>query len=85
VLPFQPAELQTPVPADKPATTTAEKPAAASKSQSGWKVFHTPEGRPYYHNSATNQTTWQRPAEMVRSSTLASCQLFGRTTHLIAL
>jgi hypothetical protein len=62
---LQPVELQAAgeKEAEKDKDKDKEKPAAA---QTAWKVFHTPEGRAYYHKSATNQTTWQRPPEMVR-------------------
>ena len=68
---WQPAELQGAgeKEADKAKDTDTDKDkdkAKAGGAQTAWKVFQTPEGRAYYHNSATNQTTWQRPPELVR-------------------
>jgi len=28
----------------------------------GWEEFKTDEGEPYYYNSRTNETTWDKPA-----------------------
>lgn len=35
-----------------------------AESPSGWVMYRTQEGEPYYHNPRSNQTTWDRPAEM---------------------
>eukprot|EP00966_Prymnesium_polylepis_P166119 3840153-Prymnesium_polylepis.1 len=39
----------------RPAPVT---PGAASNE---WEVLHDDEGQPYYHNTATGQTTWEQP------------------------
>uniref|UniRef100_A0A0G4GYL8 RRM domain-containing protein n=1 Tax=Chromera velia CCMP2878 TaxID=1169474 RepID=A0A0G4GYL8_9ALVE len=38
-------------------------PAPAPKS-SNWQTFYTPEGHAYYYNSITQQTQWEKPAEL---------------------
>jgi len=37
---------------------------AAVPAPKVWIEYFTPEGRPYYYNSQTSQTQWERPAEM---------------------
>jgi pre-mRNA-processing factor 40 len=32
-----------------------------------WKEATSPDGRTYYYNTATNATTWEKPAELVSS------------------
>ncbi|XP_056609261.1 NEDD4-like E3 ubiquitin-protein ligase WWP2 [Triplophysa dalaica] len=29
----------------------------------GWKSYRSPEGRKYYVNTSTNETTWERPCD----------------------
>eukprot|EP01062_Namystynia_karyoxenos_P067576 TRINITY_DN61577_c0_g1_i1.p1 TRINITY_DN61577_c0_g1~~TRINITY_DN61577_c0_g1_i1.p1 ORF type:complete len:499 (+),score=134.43 TRINITY_DN61577_c0_g1_i1:86-1582(+) len=38
------------------------RPSAGS-SDSGWREFRTPDGRPIFHNVRTATTQWQRPSE----------------------
>lgn len=33
-------------------------------SNSTWTEFKTPEGKPYYYNNITNQTSWEKPDEL---------------------
>lgn len=52
----------------KKAQDGARPGAARGAPQSGgakhWTEYFTAEGRPYYYNSLTGQTQWERPAEM---------------------
>lgn len=34
---------------------------AASAQATTWQVHHTPEGRPYYYNTASGSTQWEMP------------------------
>eukprot|EP00928_Gymnodinium_smaydae_P062589 TRINITY_DN46415_c0_g1_i1.p2 TRINITY_DN46415_c0_g1~~TRINITY_DN46415_c0_g1_i1.p2 ORF type:complete len:322 (-),score=87.33 TRINITY_DN46415_c0_g1_i1:92-1057(-) len=36
---------------------------APTKSVSPWQEFTTPEGKPYYFNSVTKETRWEKPAD----------------------
>jgi len=49
-----------------PASTTAPPPAPAQSGDTGlppnWRQVFTAEGQPYYHNTATNETSWERPS-----------------------
>lgn len=37
---------------------------AATKAVTPWQEFTTPEGKPYYFNSVTKETRWEKPAEL---------------------
>lgn len=37
---------------------------APTKAVTPWQEFTTPEGKPYYFNSATKETRWEKPAEL---------------------
>ncbi|KAF4708642.1 hypothetical protein FOZ63_028908 [Perkinsus olseni] len=38
-------------------------PARPNPLPAGWKEYHTPEGKPYYHCAARGITQWERPTE----------------------
>ena len=46
---YRPQPMQQPVP----------QPAAAPPPR--WETLYTPEGRPYYYNPATRETSWEPP------------------------
>merc|ERR1711948_178778 len=37
---------------------------AATKAVTPWQEFTTPEGKPYYFNSVTKETRWEKPPEL---------------------
>jgi hypothetical protein len=37
---------------------------AATKAVTPWQEFTTPEGKPYYFNTVTKETRWEKPAEL---------------------
>mmetsp|Transcript_4134 Transcript_4134/g.9681 ORF Transcript_4134/g.9681 Transcript_4134/m.9681 type:complete len:323 (-) Transcript_4134:127-1095(-) len=37
---------------------------APTKAVTPWQEYNTPEGKPYYFNSATKETRWEKPAEL---------------------
>lgn len=37
---------------------------APTKAVTPWQEFTTPEGKPYYFNSVTKETRWEKPAEL---------------------
>jgi RNA recognition motif-containing protein len=37
---------------------------APTKAVTPWQEFTTPEGKPYYFNSVTKETKWEKPAEL---------------------
>lgn len=48
-------------------STGQEEPSTQDESRAlplppGWKVYKTPDGRPYYHNKAQGTTSWTRPS-----------------------
>eukprot|EP00884_Botryococcus_braunii_P009980 jgi/Botrbrau1/18984/Bobra.0100s0021.1 len=43
----------------------AAAPAADGKAKSGWTEHKAPDGRFYYYNATTKQSTWEKPAELV--------------------
>lgn len=49
-----------------PATAGAPEPEPDVQEQAAqWAEHRTPEGKSYYHNSRTQQTTWDRPQALV--------------------
>uniref|UniRef100_A0A0G4H5T1 Uncharacterized protein n=1 Tax=Chromera velia CCMP2878 TaxID=1169474 RepID=A0A0G4H5T1_9ALVE len=36
----------------------------AKAASSIWQTYHTPEGHPYYYNTKTQQTQWEKPPEL---------------------
>eukprot|EP00746_Dinoflagellata_sp_MGD_P006184 gnl/MRDRNA2_/MRDRNA2_112043_c0_seq1.p1 gnl/MRDRNA2_/MRDRNA2_112043_c0~~gnl/MRDRNA2_/MRDRNA2_112043_c0_seq1.p1 ORF type:complete len:360 (-),score=63.57 gnl/MRDRNA2_/MRDRNA2_112043_c0_seq1:38-1033(-) len=50
-----------------------KKAAPGDQSMGEWQQYKTPDGRPYWHNKTTKQTTWTRPAlQMAGIQTSAS-------------
>uniref|UniRef100_A0A915KH10 Transcription elongation regulator 1 n=1 Tax=Romanomermis culicivorax TaxID=13658 RepID=A0A915KH10_ROMCU len=43
---------------------------------SPWQEYRAPDGRPYYHNMATNETTWEKP-QMLKDKEAKSGQTNG--------
>jgi len=37
----------------------------ASHPPTGWQVYYTDDGRPYYYNAANGQTQWDAPASLI--------------------
>jgi E3 ubiquitin-protein ligase NEDD4 len=61
----------TPSPAAVPPTeTTTEAPPHPDLRElpPGWEMKHTPEGRPYFVDHTTRQTTWEDPRRLKFSS-----------------
>lgn len=63
------AEFAHCIPIAAPAPAAAPPAAAAPagvppKTFAGWTTYYDPMGRPYYHNSGTEQTLWEMPPEM---------------------
>eukprot|EP00667_Euglena_gracilis_P022064 EG_transcript_24391 len=40
-----------------------QQPQQPPPTQGQWTEYHTPEGTPYWYNSATGQSTWTKPAD----------------------
>jgi hypothetical protein len=55
---------QTPTAAAATTTTTTNGVSDASSS-SAWREYTAPDGRKYYHNATTQQTLWNKPAELM--------------------
>jgi len=45
---------------------------APTKAVTPWQEFTTPEGKPYYFNTVTKETRWEKPAEMGGGSAAAA-------------
>eukprot|EP01060_Flectonema_neradi_P029468 TRINITY_DN4083_c3_g1_i1.p1 TRINITY_DN4083_c3_g1~~TRINITY_DN4083_c3_g1_i1.p1 ORF type:complete len:781 (+),score=160.34 TRINITY_DN4083_c3_g1_i1:31-2373(+) len=45
----------------QPSSTTAAVVDPTNQLPEGWKCYHTPEGRPYYFNTATGKSHWKKP------------------------
>lgn len=45
---------------------------APTKAVTPWQEFTTPEGKPYYFNSVTKETRWEKPAELGGGSAAAA-------------
>mmetsp|Transcript_25905 Transcript_25905/g.39393 ORF Transcript_25905/g.39393 Transcript_25905/m.39393 type:complete len:315 (-) Transcript_25905:229-1173(-) len=45
---------------------------APTKAVTPWQEFTTPEGKPYYFNSVTKETRWEKPAELNTAPAAAS-------------
>jgi hypothetical protein len=57
-----------PTPAGRGPAPTPQRAAAPVQQQTFWKELKTAEGQPYYYNSQTNATTWEKPEEYVPHS-----------------
>mmetsp|Transcript_135389 Transcript_135389/g.337787 ORF Transcript_135389/g.337787 Transcript_135389/m.337787 type:complete len:305 (+) Transcript_135389:2-916(+) len=48
--------------------TARQQPQSAAEEfdvkSTTWRVYHTKDGNPYYHNTATNVTQWERPHDL---------------------
>lgn len=82
-----PARGPAPIPARPAAPTPATRPAAAVRPAAAaptgahsWKELKTAEGQPYYYNSATGQTTWDKPLEL---QTEADRERDGSASHAL--
>jgi len=47
---------------DVPVGTAVQPQAASSALPADWTEVQDPTGQTYYHNTATNETSWQRPS-----------------------
>ncbi|KHJ84463.1 FF domain protein, partial [Oesophagostomum dentatum] len=54
----KPDELKTPQERQERSTPTT---SSSSSSNVIWREYKTPEGRPYYYNTVTKETTWTKP------------------------
>jgi len=52
---------------------------AATKAVTPWQEFTTPEGKPYYFNTVTKETRWEKPAELGGGSAAAAGGAAGST------
>ncbi len=59
----QPAPAQQ-QPQQQPAAAAAAPAAAVSKPD--WTEHTAPDGRKYYYNSRTKQSSWEKPAELMK-------------------
>ena len=62
----RPAEMDPPRPPSSPPPPPPPPPPpmAPMPPPSDWKEVRSSDGRTYYHNQRTNETAWQRPAEL---------------------
>merc|ERR1712039_352464 len=42
----------------------ANTAASIDLNSTTWRIYHTKDGHPYYHNHVTNVTQWERPREL---------------------
>ena len=61
--PFAPPAYPPPVYAPPPAAFVPP-PAYAPPPPTGWQEAKSPDGKAYYFNRGTNETSWERPAEL---------------------
>mmetsp|Transcript_46302 Transcript_46302/g.130917 ORF Transcript_46302/g.130917 Transcript_46302/m.130917 type:complete len:332 (-) Transcript_46302:115-1110(-) len=52
---------------------------APTKAVTPWQEFTTPEGKPYYFNSVTKETRWEKPAELGGAGAPPSAGAAGST------
>ena len=66
--------------AAKQAAAAAAAPAADTPTAaSAWVEYKDSTGRPYYYNTATQQTQWDRPAEAVTAAPQPAAEMAGGT------
>ncbi|EPB76032.1 FF domain protein [Ancylostoma ceylanicum] len=61
----KPDELKTPQERQERSTPTT---SSSSSSNVIWKEYKTPEGRAYYYNTVTKETTWTKPESMTAAA-----------------
>ncbi|KIH63827.1 FF domain protein [Ancylostoma duodenale] len=71
----KPDELKTPQERQERSTPTT---SSSSSSNVIWKEYKTPEGRAYYYNTVTKETTWTKPESM--TATAAATTEAAKTT-----
>ena len=57
--------------------TAVAQARADQEAASQWEVHTAPDGRIYYHNEATNLTTWKRPPELDRAAQSPALRAVG--------
>ena len=45
------------------------RPSEAVAKKGSWSEYETEDGQKYYHNSASGETSWERPAQYIKGST----------------
>ncbi|CAK0899275.1 unnamed protein product [Prorocentrum cordatum] len=55
---------------------------APTKAVTPWQEFTTPEGKPYYFNSVTKETRWEKPAELGGAAAAKPAGAGGKETDV---
>jgi len=55
---------------------------APTKAVTPWQEFTTPEGKPYYFNSVTKETRWEKPAELGGAAPVKPAGVGGKDTDV---
>jgi len=55
---------------------------APTKAVTPWQEFTTPEGKPYYFNSVTKETRWEKPAELGGAAPAKPAAAGGKETDV---
>lgn len=61
----QPQQLQQPGAQPQQQPQQQQQPAGQQRPRSVWTEHKAPDGRKYYYNSATKQSSWEKPAELM--------------------